>query len=56
MVERVPVDRLFDVPDGRVQRGDEVHDPDNWVRCSNCGLDNPTDFENCFDCGEPLTE
>lgn len=52
----VPVARLFDVPDGHVRRGDEIHDPTNWVCCSNCGLDNPMSYENCFDCGKTLTD
>lgn len=54
--ETVPVARLMDTPDGMVQRGDELHDPDNWTTCSNCGVDVPADAERCFNCDEVLVE
>lgn len=52
----LPVERLFDVPDGMVRRGDEIHDPENWTCCPECGLDCPATSETCFGCGEKLVE
>lgn len=54
--ESIPVESLFDVPDGMVRRGDEIHDPANWTNCLNCGVDCPADAERCFNCDEPLVE
>lgn len=47
----IPVTALFDVPDGMVRAGDEIHDPANWDRCPRCGTDCPADATGCWRCG-----
>lgn len=44
---------IMNAPEGTVRTGDEFHDPANWTRCEACGVELPTDYETCFDCGEP---
>lgn len=48
------VTELMDTPPGLVRRGDEFHDPKNWERCSDCGVDCPIDSTDCFNCGAEL--
>jgi len=50
----LPVELLIETPEGYVRAGDEVHLPSNWIVCPACGLDNPIDYDQCFDCGEVL--
>ena len=52
----LPVAALMDCPDGRVRRGDELHDPKNWRACLNCGVDCPAESERCFNCGVVFVE
>jgi len=49
-----PVESLFDVPEDMGLVGDEIRDPENWIRCTNCGLDCPSTSTDCWHCGEPL--
>lgn len=56
MTRDIPVESLFDISNGMIRRGDEVHNPSNWICCSECRAECPADAETCFNCGSKLVE